>query len=151
MDLATLISWVSMYFLDNSALPFVTIATLAGIVNNSLFFFLSFLDFLRQERPLRLVKKKIVYKWNRIAKETGVKYVALLLAVQPRSLKHKNKIFIFLRKARKSASRVWLCRILPEPESCCYHKSLLQIAISLSTNSSIHSKNPKKLCQNPSI
>ena len=151
MYLATLILWVSMYFLDNSALPVVTIATLAGIVNISLFLFLYFIEALRPLRPLWLVQKNLMHKWNRIAKETWIKYVALLLVVQPRSLKHKYKIFIFLKKPRKSASRVLLCRILPEPESFCYHKSLLQIAISLSTNSSIHSKSQKQLCLNPSI
>ncbi|EGK84328.1 hypothetical protein MicvaDRAFT_2987 [Microcoleus vaginatus FGP-2] len=51
-----------MYFLDNSALPFVTIATLAGIVNISLFLFLSFIEALRPLRPVWLVQKNLMHK-----------------------------------------------------------------------------------------
>lgn len=51
-----------MYFLDNSALPVVTIATLAGIVHISLFLFLSFREALRHLRPLWLVQKNFMHK-----------------------------------------------------------------------------------------
>ena len=45
-------------------------------------------------------------------------------------------------KSRQSASRVWLCWILPDRKSCCYYKSLLQIGISFTTNS-VYSKSLK--------